>query len=189
MRAHVPRDHVSTTSGVRTLRTPVRFLTCVSSLVGGEVVGAREHLSAHATRVRFDARVETHVSGEHVAPGERPLAHLAQVRFGRLLRLLLRLVSRRHVFRETVVQAEHLSANGTDVGHIGAWGHLLNDWGHLELVAHGYGLLCGGGSDVSTYHGDWDQTARQVGCRRGCRRRGKAGRDGWRRCGGHRGQG
>jgi len=67
MRAHVPRDHVTSTRGVGTLRTPVRLLAGVGPLVSGEVVRARENLTAHATSVGLDAGVQTHVPGEHVA--------------------------------------------------------------------------------------------------------------------------
>jgi len=81
--AHVPGDHVSAARGVRALRTLVGFLAGVRTLVRAQVVGPREHLSAHAARVRLDARVQPHVPGEHVAARERPVADLARVRLGR----------------------------------------------------------------------------------------------------------
>lgn len=78
----MPGDHVSSTGGVRALRTLVRFLAGVRSLMGAQVVRPAEYLAANLARVWFDTSVQSHVSGEHVRPGETPLAHVAEIRLG-----------------------------------------------------------------------------------------------------------
>lgn len=59
----MPGDHVSATGRVRALRTLVRFLAGVGSLVGAEVIGSAEHLPTDPARVRLDAGVQSHVPG------------------------------------------------------------------------------------------------------------------------------
>lgn len=126
MGPQVPRDHVSTASGVRALRALVRFLARVRSLMGAQVIRPAEYLAADLTRVRLYARVQPHVSGEHVRPGEAPLAHVAEVRLrGRVLRTLSA-VPRRHVLRQSIVQAEHLTADRTNVRDVRAGRHLFH---------------------------------------------------------------
>lgn len=73
----VPGDHVPATGRVRALRTLVRFLAGMSSLVGAEVIRSTEHLPTDPARVRLDAGVQSHMPGEHVRSGEAPLAHVA----------------------------------------------------------------------------------------------------------------
>lgn len=132
VRPHMPRDHVPATRRVRTLRTFVRFLAGVCALMRRQVVGPREHLAADSTSVGFDARVQSHVPRQHVAPRERSLAHLAQVGFGRRVAVLSpALVPGRHVLGEAVVETEHLSADGTNVGDVRTGRHFFDHGVHF----------------------------------------------------------
>lgn len=119
MGSHVSRDHVSPASSVWTLWTLIRLLARMRALVCGEVIGARKYLPAHLAGVGLNARVEAHVSCQHVAARERAFANLAQVRLcGRVSGVLSAFMSRRHVFGQPIVKAEHLSAHRAHVGHI-----------------------------------------------------------------------
>jgi len=73
----VPGDHVPATGRVRALRTLVRLLTGMSSLVSAEVIGSAEDLPTDPARVRLDAGVQSHMPGQHVRSGEAPLTHVA----------------------------------------------------------------------------------------------------------------
>jgi len=72
-------DHVSPAGAVGTGGTLVRFLPCVSPLVGGEVVRPAEHLSTHRAGVGLDPGVESHVPGQHVTAGEASLTDITKV--------------------------------------------------------------------------------------------------------------
>lgn len=83
------------------------------------------------------------MSCEHIAAGETSQADLAGVGLGDGLDVgvLLAPVHRGHVFGQTMLQTEHLSANWTYESQVGARGHFFNYWRHCQIVSAGYRLL------------------------------------------------
>jgi len=80
--SHVPCDHVSSASRVRTRRALVRLFSSVCSLMGGKVVASREHLIAHSTGVGFESCVQTNMPCQHVTPCKASATHLTEVSLG-----------------------------------------------------------------------------------------------------------
>lgn len=106
--AHVPRDHVAATGGVRAGRAAVRLLARVGPLVRREMVRPRENLTANPTRVRFDPAVQSSVPREHIGPREPPSTDFALVGPRRLRGPAA--VPRRDVLGQAIVNRERLPA-------------------------------------------------------------------------------
>lgn len=103
-----------------------------------QVVRSGEDLTADAACVGFHACMQTHMPRQHVGPCEGTLANVAQVSFGRIgLVLVAIFMPRSHMLGESVVQAEHLAADGTHVGDVGAGWHFFDDRRHVEVVPDG----------------------------------------------------
>ena len=85
--------------------------------MGGQVIGSRENLATNSTSVWLDTRMETHMAGQHIRACKASTTNVAQIGLGsRVCRAGL--VAGSHVFCQSVMEAEHLSTDWTNIGYL-----------------------------------------------------------------------